>query len=334
MSTRTIRSMGATAYPRIGRRARRRPSPFSLAIGTVIIGAVALLRIANSDTSVSPMIQAATVTEVAVARASAPAARSIARTEPPVPFTIHSVGYGETISGIASRAGVSAETIARNNGLATDGILHFGDGVFVPASDGLLYTVLEPAMTSASLAQRLGLQPSDLAAIADDAWGLALGRTVLIPLTAAQLGSMTTPLDPRSRFDEAAVRRVAGSTEQLTLQKGGLSWPATGDVVQLYSPGHTGIDIAAPGGAPIWATSDGVVTFEGWSAYGGIAVCVSDGAHFESCAYHAAATLVDLGAHVRRGEQIAVVGMSGLAAGPHVHWELRRDGVLVNPLAY
>lgn len=305
-----------------------------LAVGALIIGSVALLRMANSNAPVPQVIQTATVAEPVIARASAPVARSIARTEPPTPFAIHTVGYGETISGIASRAGVSAETIARNNGLATNGILHFGDGVFVPTSDGLLYTVLEPGLTSASLAQRLGLQPSDLVVVADDAWGLAVGRTVLIPLTAAQLGSMTARIDPRSRFDEAAVRRVTGVTEQLTLQKGGLSWPAAGDVVQLYSPGHTGIDIAAPGGAPIWATSDGVVTFEGWSAYGGIAVCVSDGAHFESCAYHAAATLVDLGAHVRRGEQIAVVGMSGLASGPHVHWELRRDGVLVNPLAY
>lgn len=326
--------MGATAYTRIGRRARRRSSPLALVVGALIIGAVSLLRITTSDTPVQPVVQASTVTEAVGARASAPVARSIARTEPPVPFAIHTVGYGETISGIAARTGLSAETVARNNGLAVDGILHFGDGVFVPASDGLLYTILEPGLTRASLARRLGLQPSDLAAVADDAWGLAVGRTVLIPLTAAQLSGVTTVIDPRSRFDEAAVRRVAGSPEQLTLQTGGLSWPAAGAVVQLFSSGHTGIDIAAPGGAPIWATSDGVVTFEGWTAYGGIAVCVSDGAHFESCAYHAAATLVDLGARVRRGDQIAVVGMSGLAAGPHVHWELRRDGVLVNPLAY
>lgn len=326
--------MGATAYPRIGRRARRRSSPLGLAVAALIIGAVSLFRLTNSDTPVQPVAQTSAVADGVGARASAPVARSIARAEPPVPFAIHTVGYGETIGGIAVRAGVSAETIARNNGLATDGILHFGDGVFVPASEGLLYTVLEPGLTGASLARRLDLQASDLIGVADDAWGLAVGRTVLIPLTAARLAGVTTTIDPRSRFDEAAVRRVAGSPEQLTLQTGGLSWPAAGAVVQLFSSGHTGVDIAAPGGAPIWATSDGVVTFEGWTAYGGIAVCVSDGAHFESCAYHAAATLVDLGAPVRRGDQIAVVGMSGLAAGPHVHWELRRDGVLVNPLAY
>jgi murein DD-endopeptidase MepM/ murein hydrolase activator NlpD len=94
------------------------------------------------------------------------------------------------------------------------------------------------------------------------------------------------------------------------------------------------VDIAAAGGAPISAPADGIVTFEGWTPYGGIAICTSHDPGIESCAYHAAATFVDVGDRVTRGQHIGEVGMSGLAAGPHVHWQVRVDGVLVNPLRY
>ncbi|MDP9265201.1 MAG: M23 family metallopeptidase [Chloroflexota bacterium] len=107
----------------------------------------------------------------------------------------------------------------------------------MPAADGLLYTVLEPGLSAAR-----------------DQWGLAVGRTLLIPLSSAR--------------------------------------------------------------------------------FGGITVCTKHDGGFESCACHAAATLVDTGDTVRRGERIAIVGMSGLANGPHVHWEVKRGGVLVNPLLY
>lgn len=325
--------MAGTSFPRIDRRGGLGALPVGLLVSAVLIaGAAAAWRVSVTH---APPTAVAPQASVVGASALVPSAGSVTLGEPPVPFSVHVVGYGETISGIATRAGLSSETVARNNGLATDGILHFDDGVFVPVADGLLYTVLEPGLTATSLAPRLGLQPVDLATVAEDPWGLSVGRTVLIPLTPERLSTAATKLDPQSRLDQMAVQRIARSAGgQLTLQAGGLSWPAAGSIVQLFSASHAGIDIAAPAGAPVWATSDGIVTFEGWTAYGGIAVCISDGAKFESCTYHAAATLVDVGARVHRGDPVAVVGMSGLAAGPHVHWELRRDGVLVNPLAY
>lgn len=327
--------MGGTSSARSYRRAGLRALPAGVLVAAVLIaGAVAAWHASMTPAPLTALATQAVVPNAAGSTTTVSGSGSVTRSEPLVPFSVHVVDNGETISGIAARSGVSSETIARNNGLATDGILHFGDGVFVPAANGLLYTVLEPGLTAASLASRLGLRPADIDAVADDPWGLSVGRTLLIPLTAARLTAVPNILDPQSRLDQAALQRIARSAgAQLTLQGGGLSWPAAGPLAQLFSASHAGIDIAAPAGAPIWATNDGIITFDGWTPYGGIAVCVSD-AHFESCAYHAAATLVDVGVHVHRGDQIAVVGMSGLAAGPHVHWELRRDGVLVNPLAY
>jgi murein DD-endopeptidase MepM/ murein hydrolase activator NlpD len=53
----------------------------------------------------------------------------------------------------------------------------------------------------------------------------------------------------------------------------------------------------------------------------------------ESCDYHVSLPLVAIGDHVVRGQAIALVGMTGLTTGPHVHWEAKLDGRIVDPLA-
>jgi murein DD-endopeptidase MepM/ murein hydrolase activator NlpD len=53
----------------------------------------------------------------------------------------------------------------------------------------------------------------------------------------------------------------------------------------------------------------------------------------ESCAYHTALSLVAVGDHVVQGQPIALVGLTGQTGGPHVHWEVKRDGRIVDPLA-
>jgi murein DD-endopeptidase MepM/ murein hydrolase activator NlpD len=268
-----------------------------------------------------------------VARGFTPGAET-APGEAPTPFVVHTVQAGETLSAVADHYGISIAAITANNGLSPDAELTAGAGLFVPVAEGLLYTILDAQPSAGDIAARLGLRPEDLRSVAADAWGLAVGRTILVPLSPARLASLDPALDEEARLDPALAARIGAADSAITLREGGLSWPAAGRIAQLFWSGHTGVDIAAPGGAPIWAPADGVVSFEGWTPYGGIAICTTHEHGLESCAYHAAATFVDVGDRVRRGERIGEVGMSGLAAGPHVHWQVRRDGQLVNPLAY
>jgi murein DD-endopeptidase MepM/ murein hydrolase activator NlpD len=272
-------------------------------------------------------------------RAEVDAGRVLPRTtlpaDAPVPFVIHTVGAGETVEALAARYGVSTAAIAQNNVLPADGVLRTGDGVFVPSADGLLYTVLEAGLSADALARQLGLAPEEVEPIAGDRWGLAPGRTVLLPLDASRLASVGVALDEEARLDAAALALIArAGGPGLQLREGGLSWPAAGRLAQLFWSGHLGIDIAADAGTPIWAPANGVVSFEGWTPYGGIAICTTHDGGLESCAYHAALSSVDVGESVRRGQEIGTVGMSGLAKGPHVHWEVRLHGVTVNPLGY
>lgn len=108
--------------------------------------------------------------------------------------------------------------------------------------------------------------------------------------------------------------------------------PVAGYISQFFQGLHTGIDIAAPYGATLSADGDGEVTFVGWVPVGGRAVCITHADGLESCYYHTSVSYVTTGQRVVRGEPIAAVGMTGLTTGPHVHWEVKKDGRIVDPL--
>jgi hypothetical protein len=108
--------------------------------------------------------------------------------------------------------------------------------------------------------------------------------------------------------------------------------PAAGMIVQFVQGRHTGVDVAAPFGSLLFAADDGVVNAVGWVPVGGRRVCVMHGDGLESCHYHTSLSLVAVGETVVRGQAIALVGMTGLTGGPHVHWEARRHGTIVDPL--
>lgn len=108
--------------------------------------------------------------------------------------------------------------------------------------------------------------------------------------------------------------------------------PVSGAIAQYVQGVHTGIDVAAPFGAIVVASDDGVVTAVGWVPVGGRRVCVLHRTGIESCDYHTSLPLVAVGEPVVRGQPLALVGLTGMTFGPHTHWEAKLDGVVVDPL--
>ncbi|HWU75110.1 MAG TPA: peptidoglycan DD-metalloendopeptidase family protein [Rhodanobacter sp.] len=96
---------------------------------------------------------------------------------------------------------------------------------------------------------------------------------------------------------------------------------------------HKGVDYAAPMGTPIHAAGDGVIKYHGWErGYGNFVVIQHN--KTISTAYGHMSRFVKgqhVGEHVRQGEVIGYVGMTGLATGPHLHYEFRVNGVQRNP---
>ena len=98
---------------------------------------------------------------------------------------------------------------------------------------------------------------------------------------------------------------------------------------------HTGIDFAATEGTPIYATADGVIVTADTTVFGyGKMITIDHGHGYETRYAHLREFVVKPGKRVKRGEQIASVGNTGLSTGPHLHYEVILQGVQINPIHY
>jgi murein DD-endopeptidase MepM/ murein hydrolase activator NlpD len=97
--------------------------------------------------------------------------------------------------------------------------------------------------------------------------------------------------------------------------------------------GHMGTDYAAPTGTPVHAAGDGRVSFAGWRGGYGNALVLAHGSSVSTLYGHMSrfARNIRVGSHVQQGEVIGFVGMTGLATGPHLHYEYLMNGVHKNP---
>lgn len=97
---------------------------------------------------------------------------------------------------------------------------------------------------------------------------------------------------------------------------------------------HKGIDLAAPTGTPIYATADGIVERAEWFSSYGLFVGIQHGANLETRYAHMSRLAVAEGQWVKKGDIIGYVGSTGRSTGPHLHYEVRIEGVAVNPIPY
>lgn len=97
---------------------------------------------------------------------------------------------------------------------------------------------------------------------------------------------------------------------------------------------HEGIDVAAPMGTPIEAPAAGLVVFSGWESGYGNVIVLDHGFGLRTKYAHCSRLVVRQGQRVKRGEQIALVGNTGLSTGPHLHYEVHVNGRAVDPLRY
>lgn len=97
---------------------------------------------------------------------------------------------------------------------------------------------------------------------------------------------------------------------------------------------HEGLDVGANFGTPIFAPADGIVTYAGKKAGFGLFVQIDHGYGIETIYAHSQKILTKNGTQVRRGDLLAQVGSSGYSTGPHLHYEVRVNGIAVDPLYF
>ncbi len=97
---------------------------------------------------------------------------------------------------------------------------------------------------------------------------------------------------------------------------------------------HSGIDIRTPPGTPVKATADGIVSFSNWQDGTGYVVIVEHGLGFSTVYAHNKLNCVKVGQRVKRGEVISISGSTGATTGPHVHYEVWKNGNRVDPATF
>ncbi|MEP6653010.1 MAG: peptidoglycan DD-metalloendopeptidase family protein [Myxococcales bacterium] len=142
-------------------------------------------------------------------------------------------------------------------------------------------------------------------------------------LTDATFATVTHPGNPTDTVTHTGALEV---TSEVTSGFGPRVHPITGD--RRF---HTGVDLRAPQGAPIRAAAGGVVLEAGSRGGYGNTVEIDHGNGTTTLYAHASAVLVDKGQRVEPGQPVALVGQTGQATGPHLHFEIRRNDHPVNP---
>jgi murein DD-endopeptidase MepM/ murein hydrolase activator NlpD len=161
---------------------------------------------------------------------------------------------------------------------------------------------------------------------------------------ADRLAGIERQLARESDSIEALLARRAAGSAPVAADVGRLAWPASGPVTSGFGYRvhpifgdrrmHTGIDIGAPYGAPVWAADAGTVVYAGTLSGYGNAVVVDHGGGLATTYNHLSAFEVTSGQRVARGEHIGAVGCSGYCTGPHLHFEVRVNGTPVDPMPY
>jgi murein DD-endopeptidase MepM/ murein hydrolase activator NlpD len=250
------------------------------------------------------------------------------------PIGHYKIGPQDTLQGLANHYQISAEAIAFSNGITNPDLkAHIGREILIPPGEGALYTVKE-GDTVQGVATQFSVDPKaimDHSRLYFEPENFGPGKIIFIPgatvpglvYVAARPGENIRPPSVLSR----PVQAVASTSGQFIR-------PVRGPVSQYFWAFHTGVDLPAPYGSGIAAAGPGIVVAAGWVPVGGLSVRILHADGFETGYYHTGALFVTAGQRVSQGQIIATIGMTGVTTGPHLHWELKKNGAFVNPFQY
>lgn len=228
----------------------------------------------------------------------------------------YTVQAGDTLHAISRKTGASTEAIKQANGLSS-GLIRIGQVLKIPAGS----VATAPVQTAAAApAAKPVTDPTTTAAVQPS------GNTY------------TPPKQAEKAIQQASTEASAPAPNASGIGK--LRWPVRGRVIAGFggasgNKSNDGIDIAVPAGTPVKAAENGVVIYagDGLKEFGNT-VLVRHENGLVTVYGHASELKVQRGQKVRRGEDIALAGMSGSANTPKLHFEVRKDSSPVDPSSF
>ena len=230
------------------------------------------------------------------------------------------VRRGDTMSGIADRFGLSLDTVASLNRTAGMGVhrLDIGELIKVPNQDGIFLTVTDLD----TLCQEHGVLPDAVLRTND--------------VTRDQLSASMELFFPGVQHSGRELSLATGTAFQRPARGGWVS-SRFGPRKDPFGGGwrqHRGVDIAAPHGTRVYSVQDGRVAAVGSNGVLGKYIIVAHFAGYSSLYAHLSRIYVSRGEGVSGGETIGAIGSTGRSTGPHLHFELRRGQLHLNPAEF
>ena len=166
-----------------------------------------------------------------------------------------------------------------------------------------------------------------------DASDIVIGEQLIIPN-----GVKVAVVYASTPSTKSVFRQVSAPPPSIDAPAGsGFLWPAgVRRISQYYGWQHTGLDIAGPIGTPLYASKSGTVIKSqcGYNGGYGCYIILDHGGGVQTLYGHSSQLLVSVGEKVIQGQTIALMGSTGRSTGPHIHFEVRINGVRENPLKY
>jgi LysM repeat protein len=239
----------------------------------------------------------------------------------------YTVQDGDTVSSIATKFGVSADTIRWQNDLTKDKI-KVGSTIGILPVTGIAHKV-QKGDTVYSIAKKYDAEAQAIVNFPfntfsnDETFELAIGQIVIVPDGVMPAAAVT----PRIRQVTPSAGTVVAS--------GQFVWPTQGVITQRFSWYHPGLDIANNAAPLVVAADSGSVVFAGWdgSGYGNM-VLIDHGNGYQTRYGHLSVIMVISGQTVKRGDTIGRMGNTGRSTGTHTHFEIYKGGGRVNPLLF
>ncbi len=249
--------------------------------------------------------------------------------KPRLGIITYTVQPGDTVFGIADKFNISPDTVLGSNDALEDDPhrLQIGQKIVVLPVSGVYHTV-RSGDTIAGIAKKYKVESQAILSYKDNGLAenasLAVGQKLVIP-------GGVKPYVPKKVYTTFTSSQPKGGGAVNATNSFG--WPVTGYISQGYWNRHRAIDIAAPKGTPIYAADAGYVAMAGWSNVGyGYMLVIDHGNGYQTLYAHLSRYEPDAGDPIAKGEMIGRVGSTGWSTGPHLHFEIRKGGVQLNPL--
>ncbi len=241
---------------------------------------------------------------------------------------VYEVQEGDTIAKIAEKFGISVDTILWQNDLTAKSTIKPGQKLEILPVTGMSHKVVK-GDTVYSIAKKYDASPQAIVDfpfntfVNDETFELAIGQIIIVP---DGVKPKEIPSSPRVRQITPDAGTVVAS--------GTFVWPAGGTISQNFYWYHKGVDIANRNAPDILAADSGRVVVAGWpDGYGyGNRVIIDHGNGYRTLYAHLSRIYVVVGQTVARGNAIGKMGSTGRSTGVHLHFEVTRDGVHLNPL--